>query len=186
VNKQTTLYQGLFLIAFALYANERNQAHPILIQKIADTTPVEISLPAEVDSLYQKLKASPLFATPIDGVTLIKGKQDVRVQLKSDELYRNDEIAMEETWLPVLDQVGTLLFQEGEPKCALTFSSNSSVDHDEFSISSQRAEWVLHYLNRKFQFRLDHGQYRVLGIGKDSNLQGKSTPTVAIIISSNH
>jgi hypothetical protein len=31
--KQTVIYQGLFLIAFALYANERNQAHPTFFQK---------------------------------------------------------------------------------------------------------------------------------------------------------
>ena len=167
LSKQTVVYQGLFLIALGLYAQERNSAHPFLIQKETAPSLVAADIPSspELDTIYKRLKNSPVFSTPIDGLTLTKNVRTIRIDLQSEEIYRSGEIAVEETWLPVLDQIGNALFEGGEPKADLLFAGNSQEEKDAFTTSSTRAEWLLHYFNRKYQLRLDQKKYRVLGEG---------------------
>jgi hypothetical protein len=187
--KLVTVYQGLFLIAFALYASERNRIHRVLSVPSSPEHQelTEIQSP-ELRSLYQKLKVAPVFSTTIDGVSLSHSLEEIKIQLKSEELYQGDETAIEETWLPVLDQIGNVLFagSSDAPKFGIVFSSNAPFEKDAFSFSSQRAEWVLRYFNRKFPLRLDQGTYRVTGMGKTTDSKGKTIPTVEITIFSSN
>ena len=188
--KNTAVYQGLFLMAIGLYAEERSQKHEktIIVQKestpaVAEVTPELPSAP-ELDSIYKKLKIAPVFRTAIDGVTLSKSPRTLRIRMKSEELYREGEIAMEETWLSVLDQIGNALFETGEPKADLTFASNaSSTEKNSLLIASQRGDWVLRYLNRKYRFRLDRGHYRIMGLGRNIDAEtGRIVPMLEILI----
>jgi flagellar motor protein MotB len=182
--KQNTPYLALFLIAFSLYAVERNKAHPTFIQKeMAEPLPAgEVELAPELVEIYHRLRVAPVFTQAVDGVKLIKGDHDIRIEIINDELYHEQETAVEDTWLPVLDQIGNVLFKEGELKVVVVFSSNATEEKDSFAFSAARAEWVLHYFSRKHQFKLDAGQYRVMGMGKTVDTQGKSTPKLEIII----
>lgn len=182
--KQNTSYLALFLIAFSLYAVERNKAHPTLIQKeIVEPLPAgEVELAPELVEIYHRLRVAPVFTQAVDGVKLIKGDHDIRIEIVNDELYHEQETAVEGTWLPVLDQIGNVLFKEGELKAVVVFSSNATEEKESFAFSAARAEWVLHYFSRKHQFKLDAGQYRVMGMGKTVDPQGKSTPKLEIII----
>jgi flagellar motor protein MotB len=187
--KQTVVYQGLFLIAFALYANERNQAHPVVIQKeIAEpSAPGEIPAAPELVALYQKLKIASVFTTPIDGVSLTSAPRALSIRIQSDELYPDgSEVAVEETWQPVLDQIGDALFAAGEPTVDLIFSVSTTLEKDAFTVSSARANWVLRYLERKYRFRVDQGKYRVTGLGTTESPRGKKAYAVIEIVIKPH
>jgi hypothetical protein len=176
--KQTAIYQGLFLIALGLYAQERNSAHPILIQK--ETTPslaaADIPSSPELDAIYKKIKISPVFSSPIDGVTLSKTARAIRIDLQSEEIYKSGEIAVEETWLPVLDQIGSAIFSGGDLKADVIFAGTAQEEKDAFMTSGARGEWLLHYFNRKYQLRLDQAKYRVLAAGF------KQIPSLSIVL----
>jgi hypothetical protein len=167
IGKQTAIYQGLFLIALGLYAQERNSAHPVLIQKetIPSLAAADIPSSPELDAIYKKIKISPVFARPIDGLTLSKSARTIRIDLQSDEIYKSGEIAVEETWLPVLDQIGSAIFTGMELKADVMFVGTAQEEKDAFMTSGARGEWLLHYFNRKYQLRLDQTKYRVLASG---------------------
>jgi flagellar motor protein MotB len=110
--------------------------------------------------------------------------RSIVIRIQSDELYQNsDEIAVEETWLPILDQVGNTLFADGEPKFDIYFAANSTSEKNAYAFSAERADYVLRYFERKYRFRLDQGKYRVAGLGKTSEqVSNKTLPFIEIIL----
>ncbi len=165
--KSTALYQGLFLLAFGLYAHERFQAQGSVAPKKVDA---EVISPSSepglhaIELLYRDLKNTPAFQTPIDGLRLKQTGSRISIILQSDELYSGEGVAIEETWHPVLDRIAESVF----PKLGDAFqvriqgfkevgdeSGGVSAFKQEsaYALATSRAEWLIQYFETKFQTR---------------------------------
>jgi hypothetical protein len=165
--KNTALYQGLFLLAFGLYASERLQARESIVLKKTEAEIVSLSTEPglrAIEILYRDLKSTPLFQTPIDGLRLKQTGSRISIILQSDELYSGENIAIEETWHPVLDRIAESVF----PKLGEGFqvriqgfkelgdeSGGVSAFRQEsaYALATSRAEWLIHYFETKVQTR---------------------------------
>lgn len=107
---QSTIYQGLFVVALALFAHERLQLKTV----VATTQPAELSDDTMLRSkplyrVYTKLRVDPLFSTQIDGVELEYQNNRVTIVVENEEIYRNQEALIEKTWTPFFEKVTSAL-----------------------------------------------------------------------------
>ncbi len=184
MKQNAVIYQGLFLIAFALYAKEQNESHPIVIQKetviaqpeITPTRPESQTLSA----LYQELKSKEVFQTPVDGVKLTQLGTAIQVSLQSDELYRDGEAAIEETWYPMIDQIGSALFPRVDQSFKVSFvgyanslnereSRSAAFQQSPYLFSASRAEWLFRYYDSHFHLKSEQRSFYMTGAGAVPN-----------------
>ena len=152
--KSPILYQGLFLIVFALYSVEKRKVHATVVSKdveASESQGVEVQT-RNLDELYRQLKKSSFFETPQDGVKIEKLKTSIKVSFQSDELYRDGEVAVEETWYSELDQMARALFPFLQNRFRVTFIGYASTENDPYQFSSERAEWVYRFYEGKYHF----------------------------------
>ncbi len=150
--KNVVIFQGLFLIVFALYAAEKKKVRTIVVAKeaVAAEAPPEVIETRNLDELYRQLKKKPFFESPIDGVKIEKLKASIRISLQSDELYREGESSVEETWQPALDSIGDSLFVYLQNRFRVTFIGYANTESEPFRFSSGRAEWLYRYYESKY------------------------------------
>ena len=170
IKQNSVIFQGLFLIAFALYAKERNASHPLIIQnKTIVAAPEAIEEEHQspsLNGLYSKLKSLSIFLVPVDGVKLLRTDTAVVISLQSDELYRDGEVAIEETWFPMIEQIGNAVFPVLDPGLKLSFvgfanslneaeSKSAAFQQSPYLFSTSRAEWLFRYYDSKFRIKTD-------------------------------
>jgi flagellar motor protein MotB len=186
--KDSVLYMGLFLMAFVLYANERNrpaEARPSdtdteAAAKVADSTPavnrpviesVPSDLPAhgadaKIQALFQIFLSDAMFSRPADGLRLVREPRAIEIQLYGDDVFTEGEIAVRESWYPVIDRIAEKLtadeFKKGLKVEIRGFADEASqrevrssdFGHSDFTFSFARAEWLARYLERKWGISL--------------------------------
>jgi flagellar motor protein MotB len=133
--KNSVLFMGLFLMAFALYANERNQvpvtvvapqgqATEVTVQDVPVTGPnkpvvegVSSDAPSKgadtkLQALFQSFVTDSLFSTHADGLKLVREPRAIMIQLYGDDVFSEGEIEIRETWYSVLDRIAAKLTKE--------------------------------------------------------------------------
>lgn len=170
-------------MTFGLYANERNEAHPVLIQnevRAALPVPATASQHPQLELLYLRLKNAEIFKVPKDGVILLKTEEFIQISLQSDELYRSGEVAMETTWFSMLDQIGNLLFSNKASVFQFNFigfanslneneTRGAAFQESPYLFSSSRAEWLFRYYESKYHLKAGKQVYLISGAGAIPN-----------------
>ena len=133
--KNSVLFMGLFLMAFALYANERNQVPVTVVAPSGQATEVTVSdVPAsgpnrpviegvgsdapakgsdvKLLAFFQTLVNDPLFSTHADGLRLVREPRAVMIQLYGDDVFAEGEVEIRESWYSVLDRIASKLTKE--------------------------------------------------------------------------
>ena len=132
-----------------------------------------------LDELYKKLKTLSAFEAPADGVSLVKKSSGLQISIQSDELYRDGEVGVQETWYSALDQIANAVFPEigTRFKVQILAYANSLNEREKSSIaltkspylfSASRAEWLLQYYESHFNLKLGKN-YSVAGGGAIPN-----------------
>lgn len=157
------MYQGLFLIFFALFAAEVRK------EKLASSVSLDLKkapqfLSPDLDTLYRKLKAISVFQSPVDGLTIKQKSNSILIALQSDELYVEGEMGVRESWYALLDQIEVAVIPELGTNFKIQFIgyANSTSNRENVSIamtksvylfSASRAEWLLQYYQGKFHLK---------------------------------
>ncbi len=148
------VYQGLFLIMFALYSVEKKRSFKSVTTHSEGDSVVSLEeVPTRsLEELYRKLKKLPFFEKPLDGIRVIRQKSSILIVLESDELYRSgSEIEISDTWYPTLDKIAESLFPLLKNRFRVTFIGYANEEGQSARFSSERAEWVLRYFEKDFR-----------------------------------
>jgi hypothetical protein len=158
--KSSVLYQGLFLIAFALYADSRMHATGTTGTSGGSGTYSSLSthathLPLALDLLRQELAQIPIFRAKVPGVTLSILDEQVLIAFEGDDLYREGATEVEAIWASALEQIGSAVYQHLDPALQLTIVGfGTGMDQEGSSQGTLRAKWIEHF----FGSRSDGGE----------------------------
>ena len=146
---RSAVYQGLFLLAFGLYANAtrspRNEAVPA--PESRPGAPIEKRSQSQDDplqDLYEELERIPVFQGKIEGVELKFSGDSILIEIQNDELYRPDSIEVEPVWHSSLIQIGQELYSELEAGLSLEITGFGP-------LGESRAKWLSEYFKSQFQ-----------------------------------
>jgi hypothetical protein len=164
--KHSVIFQGLFLMAFGLFASERMRAKtPSATVKMAESSESNPNPDAHaLDVLYRMLLKSEAFRTPVSGLRIRLAPGKVVISLQNEELYSGDSVALDETVQPVLDRIASSLLPLLAPEFQVrvqAFIEGATEEHGvsafkqetAYSLATKRAEWLLHYLETRHQSR---------------------------------
>lgn len=150
--KSSILYQGLFLMAFALYVQAKNAHAPSAFAPQIASVPTSSSggepekflLPLSLDLLQRELRMIPALRAGVEGLRLGSSSDGVMVSIRSPDLYRRNSDAVESAWLPTLDQLGGPVYSTLDPELELrirVYGENSR----------EKGVWILQYFENHFQ-----------------------------------
>jgi hypothetical protein len=145
---RSAVYQGLFLLAFGLYANA-TRSSKIQAVPAPESRPV-IPIERRSDSndplqdLYEELERIPVFQGKIEGVELKFSGDSILIEIQNDELYRPDSIEVEPVWHSSLIQIGQELYSELESGLSLEITGFGP-------LGEGRAKWLSEYFKSQFQ-----------------------------------
>ena len=167
MRNQITIYLGLFLIVFGLYAVQLKKiphatgAATKEVAELVASTPV----PApqnRIQLLYDQLRSQKIFSNTVDGVRLFPKqppvKSDFMITLYGDEVFSDENFAINPPWETVLDQIADLFKKELGLKMEISGYADadnlreqkpSDYGSSAFAFSYARAEWLAHYFERK-------------------------------------
>ncbi len=153
--KSAVVYQGLFLIAFGLYVQERLSKRPEKAGAVVKAGARTESAPRQDETglvslvqVYRDFQSIPAVRASLSGLKLSQNSSEVSLVLESDELYRTHAVEVEPVWHSTLDEIGTRIYS----KLGSDFEMRIEVDGDR---SSERAGWVLGYFENHFQAKPD-------------------------------
>ena len=146
---RTVIYQGLFLMAFGLYANATrspgNKAVPAPESRPRDTLEKRAASQDEpLQELYDDLQRIPVFQGKIEGVELEVSGDSILIEIRSEELYRPASVEVEPVWHSTLIQIGQELYSELDPGLALEITGFGP-------LGESRAKWLSEYFKSQFQ-----------------------------------
>ena len=173
--KSAVLYQGLFLIAFALYAETKIHAsgeaglgQPTGAYSSLSTHATR--LPLALDLLRQELAQMPIFRAKIPGVVLSILDEQVLIAFEGDDLYREGSVEVGEIWISALEQIGVAVYQHLDPSLELSIVGfGSGADQNGLTQGELRAKWIGNF----FASRHESGalpKMKVLDGGKGSGV----------------
>jgi hypothetical protein len=146
---QTAIYQGLFLLAFGLYANATRSPRKEAVAAPESRPRVDIEKRSEsqndpLQDLYGELERIPVFQGKIEGVGLKISGDSILIEIQSDELYRPGGVEVEPVWHSSLIQIGQELYSELDPSLALEITGFGP-------LGESRAKWLSEYFKSQFQ-----------------------------------
>jgi len=143
--RDTPIYQGLFLMALGLYASApQAKRESEVTQAPAVEAPQERTQESPLGHLFKELKGIPVFEGGVQGVTLELHEGQIVINLESDELYRKGAIEVEAVWHATLDQIGSEIYSQLDPRFELEITGFGSE-------AEERARWILKYFRSQFQ-----------------------------------
>jgi hypothetical protein len=149
--KSSVLYQGLFLIAFALYADSRLHKTDTADSNGATGPYSTLSthatrLPLALDLLRQELALIPIFRAKVPGVSLSILDEQVLIAFEGEDLYREGGVEIEAVWTSALEQIGTVVYQHLDPALELAIVGfGDGADQDGVTQGELRAKWIEHF-----------------------------------------
>ena len=177
--KNQAIYQGLFLIFVALFAAERQKTKAIPAAS-AETVEVQGNEPSRsLMSLYQEMKSHSLFHSQIEGLSLNLKPHEIQITLQEDDLYNEGEVALNENWRPILDQIASTVLPDlkGAYRVEILGFANALSEKEKASVamtkspfvfSANRAEWILQYLDSHWTHSIS-SQVVIAGAGAVPN-----------------
>ena len=176
--KNPAIYQGLFLIFVALFAAER-QKNRSIPEANAETVIVQNEGSPTLFALYPKLKSLSVFQSQIEGLAIAQKPHEIVISLQEDDLYTEGEVAVNENWRAILDQLTTSVFPELTPhyQVEIVGFANSLSEKERVSVamtkspwvfSAKRAEWVLQYIDGRIS-RASSPKLTISGAGAVPN-----------------
>lgn len=171
VVRTSPVYLGLFLLMFGLYAAERSKAPVVsvpVVPVVVDETPESVEYHSALTNLFRRLKVLPLLKSPIDGVKISQNKNGILLTVQSEDLYRDGEVAMRDTWVPLFEEVFMKISSEvghqikvqikGFANEGNTIESRSlpmSQKATPYLFAASRADWLLKELASRIHFQLN-------------------------------
>jgi flagellar motor protein MotB len=136
--KNSTIYVGLFLMAFALYANELNRkpvkrfitaaemtdaikasgadiaANPAInpTENSGETATADTNAKKNIRQFYEKCAEDSILKTAPDGFRLEIHANTVTMVFRGDEVYAFGDFSIQKAWHPVLDRIAELFQAE--------------------------------------------------------------------------
>jgi len=131
--KNPVVFLGLFLMAFALYANERRQleAQPKTKSEAAGpisatnengvsviTVPPSSAPPVvetartadpQLKALFQSFLQDSIFSGRTDGIRIALEPEGLLIQLSGDDVFAEGEPSVRESWYPAIDRIAEKL-----------------------------------------------------------------------------
>jgi hypothetical protein len=176
--RSTVIYQGLFLIALALYAEASRRhrstsgdpvlAHSKEAQTIAsgDSAGSRPVVPIDLEMLHRELQFIPVFRAGIPGVRLGASADRIEIVFESDELYSLNGIELQKVWLDSLEQIGEVVYLRLEPTLELEIIGFEDPDGPVTpGLGVRRAEFILGFFQNRLQEQRAR-RVRVSGGGK--------------------
>lgn len=164
VKQNPTLYLGLFVVFFALYAREhqRNSAGVLAPALVKEPMKDERLAPASrrMQDLTKTLQEDSLFQVRADGLTAIYRFDSVVISFSGDEVFSEGHFAFRETWYTALDHLAELIkpyVQRGLKIEVVGYTDAGSskerqpsdYGNSDYALSFARAEWVARFLERR-------------------------------------
>ena len=153
--KSGVIYQGLFLIAFALYAEGQRRVFRSEVQT-NDSIPVGVKTESRTHrpflaKLEEDLRLIPVFQGKLEGFTLEVLDQGVLMTLESDELFRAHAISVDSSWFSTLEQIGAKVYSNPDPDALLEIEVSGEAGSPEKDLGLKRAGWIQAYFQSHFQ-----------------------------------
>lgn len=167
MRNQATIYLGLFLIAFGLYAAQLKKKQGSVVE-VKPSTMVLTEEPSPTPSsqnrlqlLHEKVVLGSFFRNHVAGISLYPSSapiKDFTVTLAGDEVYADQEADIHESWNSALDFLAGLIKQEPGLHVEISGYADESKPKEQkpvdfasssLTFSYARAEWLAHYFERK-------------------------------------
>ncbi|MBU6153549.1 MAG: hypothetical protein KGP28_04535 [Bdellovibrionales bacterium] len=145
--RSSSLYQGLFLLAFGLYANSARSPEKqsaTLGTPDSETPRKGASRNDALEELYSRLEAIPVFQGRVDGVELKLMDSAIFIELQSADLYRPGSEEIEAAWHSSMVQIGHEVYSRLDPSLELEITGFGS-------LGEGRAKWLKAYFQNQFQ-----------------------------------
>jgi|GEM_PF-3094706 len=156
--RSAALYQGLFLIALALYADAK--LHPAVpagegaALRPAPSSAGEESaerLPLALDLLKQELEQMPVFKAKIPGIRFEARREQVQIEFESRDLYRENAVDVDAIWHKALEQIGIAVYGHLDPALTLEITGYGSPGEGrEPGQGELRARWMEQFFEARF------------------------------------
>ncbi|NDG85253.1 MAG: hypothetical protein EBX52_09500 [Proteobacteria bacterium] len=151
------LYQGLFLIALALYADAR--LHPVIPAGEGTVHPVPEAkqdesaerLPLALDLLKQELEQMPVFKAKIPGVRFEARPDQIRIEFEGRDLYRENAVEVDAIWHKALEQIGIAVYGHLDPELTLEITGFGTPAEGQAPGQGElRARWMEQFFEARF------------------------------------
>ncbi len=149
--RRSVVDQGLFLIAFALYADAKIHASDAPVSVPAEIPVDPRVLPLPVEMLRQELAMMPIFRANLPGLGFAARAGGVSIVLQGEELYRNDSDELEAVWHSPLESIGDAVYGHLDEGLFLTIVGYGGRANTEGAgLGELRARWVKRFLEERF------------------------------------
>ncbi len=151
--------QGLFLIAFALFADAKLQAVSGPASASAGGASPEVSashapvrtVSLSIEMLRQELALMPIFRANLPGLGFSVRSGGISIVLQGEELYRDDSGELEAVWHSPLEAMGDAVYGHLDEGLALTIVGyGGRTDKEGVGLGELRARWVKSFLEERF------------------------------------
>ncbi len=175
MSNRSTIFSGLFVMIFGLYAYELKKHVPDSEKPrsvLGFIAKKEIEAPPRqgprIEVAYDKLSKDPVFAGKFEGIYLIPAPvagveigRDFMLVLQGDEVFASESASVRDGLHSVLDHAAEFLHSEPGMKVEISgFADENDLEEqgatDEgrsaYEFSYSRAEWVARYFERQHGF----------------------------------
>lgn len=163
--QSATLYLGLFVIFFALFAREHQRlvrltAAPEAAPPVPVVEPVYATPSQKIAELTKVFQNDSLFQVRADGLNASYGSDFVGVTFHGEDVFAEGHFAFREEWYTALDRLGALIQPFLKRNLRIEIIGHTDVgsakerrptDYGEsdYALSFARAEWVARFLERR-------------------------------------
>jgi hypothetical protein len=152
--RRAVVDQGLFLIAFALYADAKLHSSEV---SGAVTEPVSVretpsrSLSLSIEMLRQELALMPIFRANLPGMGFTARAGGISIVLRGEELYPGDSEELGAVWHSPLESIGDAVHGHLDEDLFLTIVGYGGRTGEEgVGLGELRARWVKRFLEERF------------------------------------